>query len=137
MLNHSRMRGSLAKHEADMIVLINRANSMLALLLLSLVILSMGNAASISDDDGTLPLLDIVHPALATALKEMIDNSPGNTYIKSSLSDANFLKISIIDGNNDFVISHMELTTNTTTGIYQRALYGDIASEPRAKELLT
>lgn len=97
----------------------------------------MGNAASLSGGGGTLPLLDIFDPASAIAFKETIDVSPGNTYIKSSLSDVNLLKISIVDGNYDFVISHMELTTNTNAGIYQRAFYGDTASNPRAQEPLT
>jgi hypothetical protein len=105
---------------------------MLALAFLSLAIPSMANAASTSDEGGGLSLLDIVNIESATALKDMIDNSPGHTYIKPDLSDANLLKVSIIDGNDDSVISHMELATNANAAVYRKALYGEIGSDSRA-----
>lgn len=55
---------------------------MLALLLPSLAILSMVNTASITDDGGTLSLLDTVNAEPAAAIKDMIENPPGHTYIK-------------------------------------------------------
>jgi hypothetical protein len=105
---------------------------MLALAFLSLAILSMANAASTSDEGGGLSLLDIVYIESATSLKDMIDNSPGHTYIKPDLSDVNLLKVSIIDGNDDSVISHMELATNANAAVYRKALYGEIGSDSRA-----
>jgi hypothetical protein len=105
---------------------------MLALAFLSLAILSMANAVSTPGEGSGLSLLDIVNPESAAALKDLIDNSPGHSYIKPDLSDINLLKVSIIDGNNDSVISHMELVTNANAAIYQKALYGDIASASRA-----
>ena len=94
----------------------------------------MALGATISDEGGALSLLDIVNPESATALKEMIDNSPGHTYIKPDLSDVNLLKVSIIDGNDDSVISHMEMLTNANAAIFQKALYGDIDSDSTAEE---
>jgi hypothetical protein len=105
---------------------------MLALAFLSLAILSMANAASTSDEGGGLSRLDIVDIESATALKDMIDNLPGHTYIKPDLSDVNLLKVSIIDGNDDSVISHMELATNANAAVYRKALYGEIDSDSRA-----
>ena len=97
----------------------------------------MANAVSTSDGGGGLSLLDIVDSESADALKEMIDNSPGYTYIKPDLSDVRLLKVSIIDGNNDSVISHMEMLTNANADIYQKALYGETTSDSRAEELST
>jgi hypothetical protein len=105
---------------------------MLALAFLSLAILSTANAASTSDEGGGLSLLDIVYIESATALKDMIDNSPGHTYTRPDLSDINLLKVSIIDGNDDSVISHMELATNANAAVYRKALYGEIDSDSRA-----
>jgi hypothetical protein len=105
---------------------------MLALAFLSLAILSMASAASTPGEGNGLSLLDIVDPDSAAALKDMIDNSPGHTYIKPDLSDVNLLKVSIIDGNDDSVISHMELATNANALVYQKALYSEIISDSRA-----
>lgn len=107
---------------------------MVALSFLAQVILSMANAVPNSDVGGGLSLLDIVHPESATTLKEMIDNSPGHTYIKPDLSDVNLLKVSIIDGNDDSVISHMEMATNAHAAAYQKALYGETTSDSRAQD---
>jgi hypothetical protein len=95
----------------------------------SLAIVGMALGATISNEGGALSLLDIVNPESATALKEMIDNSPGHTYIKPDLSDVKLLKVSIIDGNDDSIVSHMELATNANAAIYQKALYGEVASD--------
>ena len=105
---------------------------MLALAFLSLAILSMANTTSTLEEGGGFSLLDIVNPESAAALKDMIDNSPGHSYIKPDLSDVNLLKVSIIDGNNDSVISHMELATNANALVYQKALYSEITSDSRA-----
>ena len=121
-------------------MLITRADSsssgqlMLSLLLLSLAILSMAKAASTSNDGAILPLLDIVKPESAAALKELIDHSPGHTYIRPGRRDVNLLKVSIIDGNNGFVISHMELTTDANATTFQKVWHGEIAIDSRAKE---
>jgi hypothetical protein len=66
----------------------------------------------------------------------MIDNSPGHTYIKPDLSDVNLLKVSIIDGNDDTVISHMELTTNVNAAIYQKNSMGRSPVTPEYKKNL-
>lgn len=55
---------------------------MLALSFLSLAILSIAKATSDSDVCDTLWLLDISNPETNAALDNMIDNSPGHTYIK-------------------------------------------------------
>lgn len=107
---------------------------MLALSFLSLAITSMADALSTSDGGGGLSLLDIVDTESAVALKNMIDNSPGHTYIKPDLSDVNLLKVSIIDGNDDSVVSQMEMVTNAHAAVYQKTLYGEIASDSRAQE---
>jgi len=85
----------------------------------------MANAAPSISNTGTLSLLDIVGPESATALKEMIDDSPDHTYIKPDLSDVNWLKISIIDGNNDSIVSYMEVATNSNAAVYQKAMYAE------------
>lgn len=93
--------------------------------------MALGTAAS---SDRGLSLLDIVDSEPATALRKMIDNSPGHTYIKSDLTDVDLLKVSIIDGNNDSVISHMELATNANAAIYQKALYAETTGHSRTEE---
>ena len=104
---------------------------MLAPSVLSLAVISMANAVTPSDD-GTLSLLDIVHPESASTLKEMIDNSAGHTYIKPDLSDVDLLKVSIIDGNDDSVVTYMEMATNFNAIVYQKLWYGEASSEPKA-----
>lgn len=90
----------------------------------------MNDSLSSPTDTGTLSLLDIVKsPESATALKAMIDNSPGHSYIKPDLSDVNLLKVSIVDGNDDSIINHMECATNADAAAYQKAMYGDTGGQ--------
>jgi hypothetical protein len=85
-----------------------------------------GNTNTNDNETKTLSLLDIVASSeSAAALKEMIDNSPGHSYIKPDLSAVELLKVSILDGNDDSVISHMEAATNGYAAVYQRAMYGE------------
>lgn len=93
----------------------------------------MANAASASNNTGTLTLLDIVsNPESAAALKDMIDSSPGHTYIKPDLSDVNMLKVSIVDGNNDSIVTHLEVATNGNAAVYKRAMYGEVNDQSNA-----
>jgi hypothetical protein len=78
----------------------------------------------------TLSLLDIVaSPESAAALKAMIENSPGHSYIKPDLSDVNLLKVFVLDGSDDSVIEYLEARTNGDAGVYRRGLYGEGGSE--------
>jgi hypothetical protein len=97
---------------------------------LSLALLTnmVDNAPPPSDntDTNTLSLLDIVASSeSAAALEEMIENSPGHSYIKPDLSDVNLLRVSILDGEDDSVISYMEAATNGYAAVYKRAMYGE------------
>lgn len=105
---------------------------MLAFSVLSLAAISIANAVPPSGD-GTLSLLDIVHPESASALKEMIDNSAGHTYIKPDLSDVDLLKVSVIDCNDDSVVTYMEMATNVNAVVYRKLWYGEASSEPKAE----
>jgi hypothetical protein len=90
------------------------------------------NAPPPSDntDTDTLSLLDIVaSSASAAALRDMIENSPGHSYIKPDLSDVDLLMVSILDGDDDSVISHMEAVTNGDAAVYKRAMYGEGGGE--------
>jgi hypothetical protein len=83
-----------------------------------------------TNDTNTLSLLDIVaSSASAAALRDMIENSPGHSYIKPDLSDVDLLKVSVLDGNDDSVISHMEAATNGYAAVYKRAMYGEGGGE--------
>jgi hypothetical protein len=74
----------------------------------------------------TLSLLDIVaSPESAAALKAMIENSPGHSYIKPDLSDVNLLRVSVLDGVDNSVIDYMEAATNGDAGVYRGAMYGE------------
>jgi hypothetical protein len=64
---------------------------MLTLSFLLLAVISMANAVTTSRDTRFLSLLHIVGSDSASALEEMIDNSPGHTYIESDLSNVNLL----------------------------------------------
>ena len=108
---------------------------MLALPVLSLAIISATSAASTTDNTRGLSLLDIVDSKTASALEEMLDNSPGHTYIKSDLSDVNLLKVSIIDGSDESVVTYMEMATNDNAAAYRRALDVEIDGESETKAL--
>jgi hypothetical protein len=66
----------------------------------------------------------------------MIDNSSDKSYIKPDLSDVNVLKVSILDGTDDSIITHMEMATNDKAAAYQKAYYGETGgqSEVRATD---
>lgn len=93
----------------------------------------MANATPTPGNTGAISLLDIISPESAAALTAMIDNSPEHTYIKPDLSDVNLLKVSVMDGNNDCVVAHMEVATNAYAAIYKKAMYSEISQEPTAQ----
>jgi hypothetical protein len=79
-----------------------------------------------TSDTNTLSLLDIVASSTsAAALRDMIEDSPGHSYIKPDLSDVDLLRVSILDGEDDSVVSHMEAATNDYAAVYRRAMYGE------------
>jgi hypothetical protein len=85
-----------------------------------------GNTNTDTNDTNTLSLLDIVASSkAAAALREIIDNSPGHSYIKPDLSDVDLLKVFILDGNDNSVISSIEAATNDYAAVYKRAMYGE------------
>lgn len=94
-----------------------------SLLALALALTNMAYAVSPSNNTTGLSLLDIVGPESALALKAMIDNSSGWSYIKPDLSDVNVLKVSVLDGTDDSVLAHMEMATNEKAAAYQKAYY--------------
>lgn len=94
-----------------------------SLLALVLALTNMAHAVPLSDNTTGLSLLDIVAPESALALKAMIDNSPGRSYIKPDLSDVNLLKVSILDGKDDSLLTHMEMATNEKAAAYQKVFY--------------
>lgn len=103
---------------------------------LALALANMVIAAPLSNNTTGLSLLDIVAPGSASALKAMIDNSSDGSYIKPDLSDVNVLKVSILDGTDDSIITHMEMATNDKAAAYQKAYYGEAGgqSEVRATD---
>lgn len=104
--------------------------------ILALALVDMVIAAPTSNNTTGLSLLDIVAPESASALKAMIDNSSDGSYIKPDLSDVNVLKVSILDGTDDSIITHMEMATNDKAAAYQKAYYGEAGgqSEVRATD---
>ena len=103
---------------------------------LALALANMVIAAPTSNNTTGLSLLDIVAPESASALKAMIDNSSDGSYIRPDLSDVNVLKVSILDGTDDSIITHMEMATNDKAAAYQKAYYGEAGgqSEVRATD---
>lgn len=89
----------------------------------------MATSTPTAGNNASLSLLDIINPTSVAALKSMIDTSPGHTYIKRDLSDVNVLKVFILDGSDDSVVSQMEMATNDKAAIYKRAMYGRQATE--------
>lgn len=106
---------------------------MLALPFLFLAAVRMVSAAPASGNTGSFSLLDIVNSESATAFKAMIGSSGGHTYIKPDLSDVKKLKVFIIDGNDDTVITHMEAATNANAAAYKKMMYGEIGSRSHAE----
>jgi hypothetical protein len=97
--------------------------SMLGSLLLLITALSMAHAAPSNDRVSSINILDIVeYSESAGALKLMIDNSPGYSYIYPDLEDINTLKVSILHGDDDTVISYMEMATNSKATLFKEAL---------------
>lgn len=82
----------------------------------------MATVSTTSDNACTgLSLLDIVGPESAAALRTMIDNSPGHSYISFDLSNVSLLKVSVINGNDESIIAHMEMATNENAAAYKAA----------------
>ncbi|KAH0277153.1 hypothetical protein KCU91_g3372, partial [Aureobasidium melanogenum] len=70
----------------------------------------------------TISLLDIIEsPELAAACSEMLDNSPGYSYTSIDLSDIDLLKVSILHGDDDSMISYMEMATNSKAAAWLEA----------------
>lgn len=88
---------------------------------LVLALANMAHAVPHSNSTTSLSLLDIVAFESAIALKAMIDNSSGRSYIKSDLSNVNVLKVSILDGIDDSILTYMEMPTNEKAALYRKA----------------
>lgn len=102
---------------------------MLGSLLLLITALSMAYATSSSDRVSTINILDIVESSeSAGALKLMIDNSPGYSYIYPDLEDINTLKVSVLHSDDDTVISYMEMATNSKATLFKEALHSEARS---------
>ncbi|CAD0096188.1 unnamed protein product [Aureobasidium vineae] len=108
---------------------------MLGLSLLFLFAMSMVTATP--SDQMTIPgLLDIVQsPESAAALKVMLDDSPGYSYIDLDLSDVSLLKVSVMHGDDDSVISRMEMPTNSKAAAFQKAIDEEAASQSQLEPL--
>jgi hypothetical protein len=97
--------------------------NMLGLLLLFATALSMAYATPSNDQVSSVNIMDIVKfPESAAALKLMIDNSPGYSYIFPDLEDVNTLKVSVLHGDDDSVVSYMEMPTNSKAMLFKEAL---------------
>ncbi|KAH0009062.1 hypothetical protein KCU78_g10919, partial [Aureobasidium melanogenum] len=96
---------------------------MLGLLLLFLA--AMGMASIQTPLDGpkrTISILDIIKsPELAAACGEMLDNSPDYSYTSIDLRDLDLLKVSILHGDDDSMISYMEMATNSKAASWLEA----------------
>lgn len=105
---------------------------------LVLALTNMAIAVPLSNNNNNnnttgLSLLDIVTPESAVALKAMIDNSSDRSYIKPDLSDVNMLKVSVLDGTDDSVLTYMEMPTNEKAAAYQEAYYGESGGQSEVK----
>ncbi|KAG9689186.1 hypothetical protein KCU95_g9861, partial [Aureobasidium melanogenum] len=70
----------------------------------------------------TISLLDIIEsPELAAACGEMLDKSPGYSYTSIDLSDIDLLRVSILHGDDDSMISYMEMATNSKAAAWLEA----------------
>ncbi|KAG9820884.1 hypothetical protein KCU98_g17509, partial [Aureobasidium melanogenum] len=118
---------------------------MLGLLLLFLAV--MGIASVQNPLDGpkrTISILDIIEsPELAAACSKMIDNSPGYAYTSIDLRDLGLLKVSILHGDDDSMISYMEMATNSKAASWLEAeeawrdeMAREVQSEPSDSESL-
>ncbi|KAG9820744.1 hypothetical protein KCU98_g17565, partial [Aureobasidium melanogenum] len=96
---------------------------MLGLLLLFLATMGVASLQTPMDGQrGTLSMLDIIESQkLAAACNEMIENSPTYSYIDVDLRDINLLKVSILHGDDDSVISQMEMATNSKAASWLEA----------------
>ncbi|KAG9734947.1 hypothetical protein KCU73_g10633, partial [Aureobasidium melanogenum] len=107
---------------------------MLGLLLLFLATMGMASLQTpIDGQTGTLSMLDIIEsPELAAACNDMIENSPGYSYIDVDLRDIDLLKVSILHGDDDSMISYMEMATNSKAASWlkaEEAWLGEISRE--------
>ncbi|KAK6001701.1 hypothetical protein QM012_002191 [Aureobasidium pullulans] len=96
---------------------------MLGLLLLCLAAIGMASLQTpMNGQTKTLSMLDIIEsPKLAAACSDMIDNSPGYSYIDVDLHDIDLLKVSIRHGDDDSIISYMEMATNSKAASWLEA----------------
>ncbi|CAD0100501.1 unnamed protein product [Aureobasidium mustum] len=96
---------------------------MRGLLLLFLATMGLASLQTPMDGQtGTISLLDIIKsPELAATCGIMMDNSPGYSYIDVDLRDINLLKVSIRHGDDDSVISQMEMATNSKAATWLEA----------------
>ncbi|CAD0108365.1 unnamed protein product [Aureobasidium uvarum] len=108
---------------------------MLGLSLLFLFAMSMATATP-SDQATYVSIFDIVESSESAAvLKVMIDDSPGYSYIDLDLSDINLLRVSVLHGDDDSVISRMEAPTNSKAAAFQKALDAEAASQSQQEPL--
>lgn len=96
---------------------------MFALLLLPLATLGMASLQTpLKGQTRKLSMLDIIEsPELAAACGTMIDNSPDYSYIDVDLGDIDVLKVSVRHGDDDSLISFMEMATNSKAASWLEA----------------
>lgn len=96
---------------------------MRGLLLLFLATVGLASLQTPMDGQtGTISMLDIIKsPELAAACNDMIEKSPGYSYIDVDLRDINLLKVSVRHGDDDSVISQMEMATNSKAATWLEA----------------
>jgi hypothetical protein len=99
---------------------------MLGLLIIFTAALSIAQATTPNDQVSLVNILDIVEsPESAAALELMINNSPGYSYIYPDLEDVDTLKVSVLHGDDDSVISYMKMATNSKAMLFKEALDGE------------
>lgn len=85
----------------------------------------MGMASLQTPVDGqtrTLSMLDIIEsPELAAACDATIEASPDYSYMDVDLHDINLLKVSVRHGDDDSLISYMEMATNSKAASWLEA----------------
>lgn len=96
---------------------------MFGLLLLLLATLGMASLQTpMEGQTGTLSMMDIIEsPELAAACDTMIENSPDYSYIDVDLRDIDLLKVSVRHGDDDSLISYMEMATNSKAASWLEA----------------
>ncbi|KAH0360122.1 hypothetical protein KCU65_g9590, partial [Aureobasidium melanogenum] len=96
---------------------------MLSLLLLFFATIGIASLQTPMDTQtGTLSILDIIEsPKLAAACNDMIENSPSYSYIDVGLREIDLLKVSILHGDDDSLISYVEMPTNAKAAAWLEA----------------